>query len=151
MAFSGEDEEFVGDSQRIERVFEEIVFQHCDSDVVSAGNHVRGRFDFVDLEDGGFVVVALLGFPGTSAEEVGVVIGCVVVAPVANVLDGSGSGDGGLEAGGLGDEPVGHVSAVAVAADGEAVGVGDAVFHQRVDAGENVFAGTRDELRERSA
>src|SRR6201999_1113673 len=39
-----------------------------------------------------------------------------------------------------------HVSAVAVAADGEAVGVGDAVFHQRVDAGENVFAGARDEL-----
>ena len=114
-------------------------------------DHVRGRFDFVDLEDGGFVVIALRRLPGASAEEVGVVVGGVVVAPVADVLDRAGAGDGGFEARGLGDQPVGHVSAIAVAADGEVVGIGDAVFHQRVDAFENVFAGPRHDLRERSA
>ena len=62
------------------------------------------------------------------------------------MLDRAGAGDGGFEARGLSDEPVGHVSAVAVAADGEVVGIGDAVFDQSVDAFENVFAGTRDDL-----
>src|SRR5207302_804768 len=33
-----------------------------------------------------------------------------------------------------------------VAADGEMVWIGDAIFHQRVDAFENVFAGTRHDL-----
>ena len=126
-------------------MFEEIVFHDGDADVVGAGDHVGGRFDFVDLEDGGFVVVALGGFPGASAEEVGVVVGGVVVAPVADVLDRAGAGDGGFEARGLGDEPVGHVSAVAVAGDGEVVGVGDAVFDEGVDAFEDVFAGAGDD------
>src|SRR6202167_442370 len=128
-------------------MLEQVVFEDGDADVVGAGGHVGGSADFVDLEDGGFVVVAPGGFPGASTEEVGVVEGGVVVAPVADVLDGAGAGDGGFEAGGLGDEPVGHVSAVAVAADGEVVGVGDAVFDERVDAFEDVFAGAGDDLR----
>src|ERR1700691_5392516 len=127
-------------------MLEQVVFEDGDADVVGAGGHVGGSADFVDLEDGGFVVVALGGFPGASTEEVGVVEGGVVVAPVADVLDGAGAGDGGFEAGGLGDEPVGHVSAVAVAADGEMVGVGDAVFDEGVDPFENVFAGAGDDL-----
>ncbi len=126
-------------------MFQQVIFEDGDADVVGSGDHVGGGFDFVDLEDGGFVVIALGGFPGASAEEVGVVEGGVVVAPVGEVLDGSGAGDGGFEAGGLGDEPVGHVSAVAVAADGEAVGVGDAVFDEGVDAFENIFAGAGDD------
>src|SRR6202451_1867658 len=128
-------------------MLEQVVFEDGDADVVGAGGHVGGSADFVDLEDGGFVVVALGGFPGASTEEVGVVEGGVVVAPVADVLDGSGAGDGGFEAGGLGDEPVGHVSAVAVAADGEVRGIGDAVFNECVDAFENIFAGAGNDLR----
>src|ERR1700683_5855240 len=92
-------------------------------------------------------MITLRSFPGTSAEEVGVVVSGVVIAPVADVLDRSRAGNGGVEARGLRDEPVGHVSAVAVAADGEVVGIGCAVFHQSVDAFENIFAGTGDDLR----
>ena len=127
-------------------MFEQIIFEDGDADVVGSGDDVGGRFHFVDLEDGGFVVVALGSFPGATAEEVGVVEGGVVVAPVGEVLDGAGSGDGGFEAGGLGDEPVGHVSAIAVATDGEVAGVGDAVFDEGVDAFEDVFAGAGDDL-----
>ena len=58
------------------------------------------------------------------------------------MLDAAGSGDGGFEARGLGDQPVGHVAAVTVSADGESVRVGDSVFHQRVHAGEDVAART---------
>ena len=105
-----------------------------------------GGFYFVDLKDGGFVVVALRGFPGASAEEVGIVHGGVVVAPVGDMLDGAGPGDGGFEASGLGDEPVGHVTTVAVTADGEVSGVSDAVFDEGVHAFEDIFAGAGDEL-----
>src|SRR5258706_7354366 len=110
MAFAGKDQQLVGNSQRIERVHEQIIFKHRDADVVGASHHMRGRFDFVDLKDGSFVVVALLGFPGTSAEEVGVVESSVVVAPVADVLHRASAGDRGLEARGLRDQPVSHVA-----------------------------------------
>jgi len=63
------------------------------------------------------------------------------------VLHCAGARDCGLEARGLRDQPVGHVAAVTVAADREVIGIGDAVFQQRVDAFENVFAGTRDDDR----
>ncbi len=145
MAFAGEDQQSVGNAEGIERVLEQIIFEHGDADVVGAGDHVGGGADFVDLEDGGFVVIALGGFPGASAEEVGIVEGGVVVAPVAYMLDRPGAGDGGFEARGLSDEPVGHVAAVAVAADGEMIGVGEAIFHEGVDAFENIFAGAGDD------
>src|ERR1700735_4887534 len=106
-----------------------------------------GSADFVDLEDGGFVVIALRNFPGASAEEVGVVVGSVVVAPVADVFDRSRAGDRGFEARAWCNYQVGLVPAVTVAADGEVIGIGDAVFHQGVDAFENIFAGTRDDDR----
>src|SRR6202035_1527258 len=103
------------------------------------------RADFVDLEDGSLVMIALGGFPGTSAEEVGIVKRCVVIAPVAHVFDRACSRDCGLEAGGLRDEPVGHVPAVSVATTVETIRIGDALFHQGVNAFENVLAGTRDD------
>ena len=61
------------------------------------------------------------------------------------MLDRACAGDCGFEARGLGDQPVGHVATVAVAADGEMIGIGDAILYQGVDAFENVFAGTRDD------
>src|SRR6266851_5792009 len=103
------------------------------------------RMDFVDLEDGSLIMIALGGFPGTSAEEIGIIKSCVVIAPVAHVLDRACSRDCGFEAGGLRDEPIGHVAAVAVAANGETIRISDAVFQQRVNAFENVLAGTRDD------
>src|SRR6202042_2014816 len=45
-----------------------------------------------------------------------------------------------FEARGLRDEPIGQVAAVAVATDREVICVGDAVFHQRVNALQNVAA-----------
>src|SRR6202030_1691262 len=101
--------------------------------------------DFVDLEDGSLIMVALGGFPGTPAEEIGIIKSCIVIAPVAHVFDRAGSRDCGFEAGGLRDEPVGHVATVAVATNGETIRIGDAVFHQRVNPFENVLAGTRDD------
>src|ERR1700680_2513466 len=101
--------------------------------------------DFVDLEDGSLIMIALGGFPGTSAEEIGVIKSCVVIAPVAHVFDRAGSRDCGFEAGGLRDQPVGHVAAVGVATNAETIRIGDAVFHQRVNAFENVLARTRDD------
>src|SRR5258706_1694899 len=62
------------------------------------------------------------------------------------VLDGPRSVEGVFEALDLGDKHVSNVAAVAVAADAEVFGIGNAVFHQRVDAFENIFAGTRDDL-----
>src|ERR1700680_3681893 len=103
------------------------------------------RTDFVDLEDGSLVMIALGGFPGTSAEEVGIIKSCVVIAPVAHVFDRACARDCGFEAGGLRDEPIGHVAAVAVATNGETIRIGDALFHQRVNPFENVLAGTRDD------
>ena len=51
--------------------------------------------------------------------------------------------DCGFEPGGLRDQPVGHVAAIAVAADSQVIGVGDALAHQRVHSFQNVLAGTR--------
>src|SRR5579872_490375 len=147
VAFAGKDEQRLRNAEGVERVLEQIVLKHGHADVTSSGDHVRGRFHFVDLENGGFVVVALRGFPRTSAEKVGVVVGGVVIAPVADVLHGSGSGDRGLEARGLSNEPIGHVSAIAVSADGEVVRIGEAIFDECVDTGEDVFARTRNDLR----
>src|SRR4029077_5096669 len=40
------------------------------------------RTDFVDLEDGSLIMIALGGFPGASAEEIGIIKSLVVIAPV---------------------------------------------------------------------
>src|SRR5271165_5169117 len=106
-----------------------------------------GSADFIDLENCGLVVIALLGLPGAAAKEVGVVESRIVVAPIADVLDGARASDCGLESGRLSDEPVRHIAAVTVATDGEVIGIGDASVHQRVNAFENIFAGTRDDDR----
>jgi hypothetical protein len=59
------------------------------------------------------------GFPGIAAQEIGIVEYGVVISPVNGVLHRADTGDRSFEARGLGDEPVGHVPAVAVAADAE--------------------------------
>src|SRR5215831_522916 len=128
VAFSGKNQERTRDAEVMQGVVEQVVFSDRDANVVSASDDVGWCFHFTDLEDGGFVVVARRLRPGESAEEVGIVKGGVVVAPVGDVLDRSGACDSGFEACGLGDEPVGHVSAVAVAADGEVFGIGNAAF-----------------------
>ena len=63
------------------------------------------------------------------------------------MLHRAGAGDGGLEASGLRDQPVRHVTAVAVAADGQLVRIGNPVFHQRIDSGQYIFAGAGDNFR----
>ena len=59
MTFAGKDQEVAGHVQFVERTVEQVVFQRRDADVVGSADHVRRRTDFVDLEDGGFAVVAV--------------------------------------------------------------------------------------------
>src|SRR5438045_5289165 len=99
-----------------------------------------GRAYLVDLVDRGFVVITLGRFPGTSAEEIGVIKSGVVIAPVANVLDRARAGDCRLKTRGLRDQPICHVTAVAVATNGQTIRIGDAIFHQSVDAFETALA-----------
>src|SRR5581483_86164 len=108
---------------------------------------MRGRADFVHLENSRFIVITLRCLPGKSAKIIGVVESGIVIAPVGDMLDRACAGDGYLPLSGLSDEPVGHVAAIAVSADSEMVAIGDAIFHKRIDTFENVFAGTRNQLR----
>ena len=119
MAFAGEDQQRAGDAQVVQGVVKQIVFGDRNADIIASADQMGGSLDFVHLEDGGFVVIALRRFPGNASEKIGVVEGHVVIAPVGDVLDGSGSGDSNFEARGLSDQPVGHVAAVAVAAHGQ--------------------------------
>ena len=118
-----------------------LTFEIAYADVGGALDEMRGGFDLVELEERGLALIKVGVFPGLAAEVPGVVPGGIVVAPVGGVLHGAGAGYGGFEAGGLGDEPVGHVSAIAVTADGEVIGVGVAVFDEGIDAGEDVASG----------
>ena len=147
VAFAGKDEEAMRNAQRLQGAFHGDSLQIAYAYIGAALHQVGGRFDFVELKERGFALVEGGVFPGLAAEIPGVVPGFVVVAPVGGVLHGSGAGDRGFEAGGLGDEPVGHVAAVAVAADGQVVGVGVAVFDEGIDAGEDVAAGLGDQVR----
>src|ERR1041385_4316811 len=103
--------------------------------------------DFVDLEDSSLVVIALSGFPRPASEEISIVKCGVVIAPIPDMLYRACSGDRCLPARALGDEPVGHIAAIAVTADGEMIGIGDAIFNQRIYAFQDVFAGSGDNLR----
>src|SRR5215467_11999277 len=146
MAFPGENQQLVRNVERIEGVLQQVVFQHGNADVGASGDHVGGSLDFIDLENGGFIVITLCRFPGAPAEKVGIIVGGVVVAPITHVLHGAGAGNGSFEARGLGNEPVGHVAAITIAADGEPVGIGNAVFDQSVDTLKNVFTRAGDDL-----
>ena len=119
MVFAGKDQERVRDVEGLKGAIEEDVFEEADAVVGVAADEVRGGGDLVELEEGGFGLVEFGLLPGCAGEIPGVVAGKVVVAPVGGVFDGAGAGDGRFKAGGLGDEPVGHVAAVAVAADSE--------------------------------
>lgn len=72
----------------------------------AALHQVGGGLDLIEEKQGGLGLVSLWIFPGLASQVPGVVPGLVVVAPVGGVLDGTGSGDRGFEAGGLGDEPL---------------------------------------------
>src|SRR5438552_6515312 len=108
---------------------------------------MSGRAYLLDLINRGFIVITLGRFPWTSAEEVSVVKSGVVIAPVSNVLDRARAGNCRLKTRGLRDEPIRHVTAVAVSAHREVVGIGNAIFHQSVDAFQNVLARSRNDLR----
>src|SRR5438067_10160548 len=130
----------------MERVFKQVIFGGSYAYIVRSSDYVRGCFNLVDLKDGSFVVITLLGFPRTPAKKVSVIERGVVVAPVSHMFNGSGTSDRSFEPGSLRDEPIGHVTAVAVAADGEAVGISNTIFHQSIHTGEDVFARTRNNL-----
>src|SRR3984885_4217917 len=106
-----------------------------------------GRLDFLDLPDSRFVVIVPHGFPGLATEKVRIVQSGIVVAPVSDMLDRSRAGHRGFEARGLRDQPVSHVTTVAIAADSKMVRVGDAILYQRIDAFENIPARLRYDLR----
>src|ERR1700739_4422298 len=112
----------------MERVIQQIVFRDCDANVIRSGNHVGGSADFFHLKERAFFVVAFSRFPWTSSEEVRIVERHIVVAPVSRVLDRAGTRDSRLEAGGLGDEPVRHVTTVAVAANREMIWIRDSIL-----------------------
>src|SRR6185437_9378423 len=61
-----------------------------------------------------------------------------VFTVVAEPVGDSGSGDGGLEAVGLGDGEHGHESAVAPAGDADAVGIDGVIFGDGIDSREDV-------------
>src|ERR1019366_4029245 len=104
--------------QFVQGAIEQVVLEHGDANVVRPGDHVGWRADFIELVNRAFAAIATGGLPRQPAEVIHVVESGVVVTPVGDVLDRAGTGDGDLEASGLGDQPVGHVTAVAVAADG---------------------------------
>jgi len=47
----------------VQRVIEQVVFGHGDANVIGAPDNVSRGADFVDLVDGGFVVISLLCYP----------------------------------------------------------------------------------------
>src|SRR5450432_12052 len=147
MALALKDQKRARNSERVQSVVEQIVFENSHANVVAAAHHVSRRLDLIHLEQSRFIVITLLGLPGTASQEIGIVERHVVVAPVGCVLHGAGAGHGGLEAGGLRDQPVGHVPAITVTGNREVFRIGTAVAHQRIDACQNVFSGTRDDLR----
>ena len=106
-----------------------------------------GSTNLVDQEDRRFIVVTLLRLPGKAAEEVGIIESSIVIAPVRHVLHCACSGYCGLKSYGLGDEPVGHVSAITVATHSEVLGISDSIFHQGVHSFQNILARARDNLR----
>ncbi len=63
MSFAGKDQQRAWHSQIVQRVIEQIIFTYGDANVVGAPDNVSRGADFVDLVDGGFVVIALLRFP----------------------------------------------------------------------------------------
>src|SRR5205807_2070678 len=101
---------------------------------------------FLHLENGSLIMISLLRLPGQTSKEVSVVKGCVVVAPVADMLYCSSAGDGCFPAGRLGYEPIRHVAAVAVAAHSQVIGISNSIFDQGSDAFENVLAGAGDDF-----
>src|SRR5262249_54261462 len=77
---------------------------------------------------------------------IGLVNRCFTVAPISNQLNYTCTAYCCFEARGLSDEPVGQEAAIAVAADGQLVWVGNAILHQGFHAFENVFAWARENV-----
>ena len=68
-------------------MIEEISFRNRHPNIVCSRYDMRRSADFVHLENGGFILIALRHSPGKASEKIGVVKGGVVVAPVGNILD----------------------------------------------------------------
>src|ERR1700722_5341798 len=115
---------------------------------VRASLHQMGRrFHFVESKQRSLTLIKLRILPGLPAEIPCVIPCLIVIAPVSRVFNGSGPRDSRSKARGLRDEPVGHVAAVAIAADGKMIRVGITVFYERIDAGENVATRLRNQVR----
>ena len=148
MTFAGKDQQRARHFQRVQRALQQVLLADIHANVFRAAHHVCRRFDFVDLENRRFVVINLLVFPRRFAAKVrSIVEGQVIVAPIGGVLDSAGTGRGSFEARGLRDQPVGHVAAVAITGDREAIGISNALMHQRINAIKNVAPRTRDQMR----
>jgi len=69
VAFTGKDQQGVPECPASRARARANNFQHGDADIVGAGNHMRGRAYFVDLENRGFVVIALAALPRDGRRE----------------------------------------------------------------------------------
>src|SRR5207237_10836239 len=86
MAFAGKDQQCTGDTQVVKSMVEQIIFCHSDTNIVRSPHDVGSSANFVDLEDCRFVVITLLRLPGKAAEEVSIVEGSIVIAPIGDML-----------------------------------------------------------------
>src|ERR1700685_684756 len=146
MSLAREDQQLARNVQFVQSAVKQIILKHRNANIVSPGNHMRRRADFVDLVNRSFATIAVGSFPGQSTKKISVVEGSVIVAPVGDVLDRPSAGDGSLKASGLRDQPVRHVTAITVATDRQLLRVRNSVFHQRIDAGQYIFSRTRNNL-----
>ena len=63
MSFAGKDQQRARHSQIVQGVIEQIIFAYGDANVVGPSDNVGRGADFINLIDGGLVVLALLRFP----------------------------------------------------------------------------------------
>src|SRR5581483_12342999 len=128
-------------------VLEKVVFRNRNPDIISAADDMCLCLYICNLEDRGFVVIPRCGLPGSSTEEIGVVKGGVVIAPVGNVFHSACTGHSSAKTSGLGNKPVRHVAAIAISTNRKAARICYPILHERVHSLENVFSGARHDLR----
>ena len=112
MSFARKQEQGAGNTQPVQRVVKQVIFQRGHANVVGTGHDVGWRADLINLKDCRLAVIALPGLPGTAAEIVGIIYGQVVVPPVGDILHRPRASNRRFESRGLRDQPVGHVPAV---------------------------------------
>ena len=140
MALARVDHELGGHAAPAQRLVELLGVEDGHVPVVLAA-HDEGRGgDLVHLVEGAdaLPVVAVVALPRKPQLGLPLTL-VVVVAVVGDVEHFARSGDGALEAVGLGDDVVGEDAAVRPAAHAQAVGVGPALFDGVVDARHHVL------------